>query len=80
MISQWNKFDMYESTVFDVEPILVSPPFTPISLMDGLVYYLPTEDRSTGADRGAIDVVLALSEPIWGILDQDSEFRRFRDV
>lgn len=77
MISQWNKFDMYEGTVFDVPPTLVSPPFTPISLIDGLLYFLPTEDRSIGADLGAIDVVLPLSEPVWDILDNDNEFRRF---
>ncbi|KLO14152.1 hypothetical protein SCHPADRAFT_928093 [Schizopora paradoxa] len=80
MISQWNKFDMYEGTVFDVAPTLVSPPFTPISLIDGLLYFLPTEDRSANADLGAIDVVLPLSEPVWDVLDSDSEFRRFRDA
>lgn len=71
MISQWNKFDMYAGTVFDVPPVLVSPPFTPISLVDGLVYLLPTEERGTGRDTGAIDVSLALSEPLWAIFDED---------
>lgn len=71
MVSQWNKFDMY-SAVFDSAPILVSPPFTPISLVDGLAYFLPTEDRGVGCDLGAIDVSLSLSAPIWDIIDRDS--------
>lgn len=71
MISQWNKFDMYAGTVFDVPPVLVSPPFTPISLVDGLGYLVPTEERGTGGDTGAIDVSLALSEPLWAIFDKD---------
>ncbi|KAF9014776.1 hypothetical protein BDZ89DRAFT_1076345 [Hymenopellis radicata] len=84
MASQWNKFDMYAGTVFDVPPVLVSPPFTPISLVDGLAYFLPNEEQGqAGArdvDSGAIDLNLALSAPLWEILDRDEEFRRFRDV
>ena len=79
MVSQWNKVDMYVGTTFDVRPVMVSTPFTSISLMDGLVYFLPTEEQGTsGEDSEAIDVNMALSEPIWDILDQDEEFRRFR--
>ena len=80
MISQWNKLDMYVGTVFDVRPVLVSTPFTPISLLDGLVYFLPTEEQGTGADTGAIDVNMSLSEPIWDIIDQNDEFRRFCNI
>ncbi|KAF7374806.1 Anthranilate N-benzoyltransferase protein 3-like protein [Mycena sanguinolenta] len=65
MVSQWNKFDMYAGSVFDVAPVLVSPPFTQSSLVDGLVYFLPTEEIGTGGDVGAIDVSLSLSAPVW---------------
>jgi hypothetical protein len=41
---------------------------------------LPTEEQGTGGDIGAIDVNMPLSEPIWGIIDQDEDFRRFRDA
>ena len=72
MISQWNKEDLYTNARLDSIPDLVSPPFTPISSMDGLGYLLPTSDRQ--GDPGAIDVCLALSAPVWDVLDKDPEF------
>ncbi|OMP87537.1 hypothetical protein BK809_0007624 [Diplodia seriata] len=75
MISAWNKFDVYEGAAF-VEgrpPVLVAPPFTPMSLVDGLAYYLPTE-----ALDGGIDLYLALSVPVWGVLAEDEVWRKFR--
>ncbi|PBK73851.1 hypothetical protein ARMSODRAFT_651933 [Armillaria solidipes] len=69
MLSQWNKMDMYADSVFDVAPVLVAPPFTPISLVDGLGYFIPT-----GEQGGDIDVALSLSEPIWEFIDQDEHF------
>ena len=78
MASQWNKTDAFPGTVLDARAVLISSPFTPISLVDGLVYYLPTEEQGTDAE-GAIDVNLALSEPLWEVLDADPEFRRFKD-
>jgi hypothetical protein len=71
MVSQWNKFDMYAGSVFDVGPVLVSPPFTQSSLVDGLAYFLLTEELATGGDAGAIDVSLSLIKPVWDIMDQD---------
>ncbi|KZO93360.1 hypothetical protein CALVIDRAFT_566597 [Calocera viscosa TUFC12733] len=71
MISQWNKTDMYPGTTFEVRPVLVSPPFTPISLCDGLLYPLPTEDQGTDEDTKAVDVAVALSDPVWEFLIQD---------
>lgn len=66
MLSQWNKLDMYTLATFDrgVGPSLVAPPFTPISLLDGLGYYLPTPNRD-----GGIDVYLSLSDDVWSELD-----------
>lgn len=79
MISEWSKFNMYD-IAFDndeankpISPILVTTPFTPISLMDGLGYFLPTKEASR-----SIDVNLALIDPLWSILDSDPDFRRFR--
>ncbi|KAE8415993.1 transferase [Aspergillus pseudocaelatus] len=94
IVSQWSKFDMYVGVDFDVDvdakpimPVLVSPPFTEISLVDGLAMMLSTEEQ-TVQDRGqndvqedgvpcAVDVNLTLSEPLWEILDRDDEFRSF---
>ncbi len=99
LVSQWCKFDMYLGVDFDIDmhgevvsPALVSPPFTPISLVDGLAYFLATEEQlqratprpisvveyqSFAGGGCAIDVNLALSEPLWPILDQDESFRQF---
>jgi hypothetical protein len=63
MVSQWNKMDMYGGGVFESRPVLVAPPFTPISLHDGLGYTIPTESGD------GIDVYLALREEVWGELD-----------
>ncbi|GMF40114.1 unnamed protein product [Phytophthora fragariaefolia] len=84
MVSQWNKFGMYQGTELDVAPSLVFQPFTPISLIDGLMYFMSTEDQvcqaeaSAGGTTGSIDVSLALSESTWKVLEQDSNFRRHR--
>ncbi|KAJ7108463.1 transferase [Mycena crocata] len=72
VISQWNKFDMYGGAVFDVPPVLVSPPFTPSSLLDGLAYTLPGGEVGVeGGDKGAIEVNMSLSAPLWDLMDQD---------
>jgi len=63
MVSQWNKMDMYDGGVFETRPVLVAPPFTPISLHDGLGYTIQTESGN------GIDVYLALREEVWGQLD-----------
>lgn len=84
LVSQWSKFRMYRGAEFDVPPALVSTPFTPISLVDGLAYFVATEDQLSqsetagGVTTGSIDVTLALSEPLWAFLDEDERFRRHR--
>ncbi|KAK0485716.1 transferase [Armillaria novae-zelandiae] len=65
MLSQWNKMDMYAGSVFDVAPVLVAPPFTPISLLDGLGYFISTREGE------GLDVALSLSEPIWEFFDKE---------
>ncbi|KAF4045409.1 putative transferase family protein [Phytophthora infestans] len=83
-VTQWNKFDMYQSTRFEVPPALVAHPFTNASLHDGLTYFMATEDQlnqsvsSTGVTTGSIDANIALKESVWDILDQDERFRRHR--
>jgi hypothetical protein len=71
MISQWNKMDMYNQAVFQegVKPELVAPPFTPISLHDGLGYILPTPPVHGSGDGDGVDVYLALREEVWEELD-----------
>jgi hypothetical protein len=70
MVSQWNKMDMYDGGVFETRPILVAPPFTPISLHDGLGYTIPTESGD------GIDVYLAMREEVWGELDVSLSSRK----
>ncbi|KAF7585187.1 hypothetical protein BBP40_011804, partial [Aspergillus hancockii] len=85
-VSQWSKFGMYVGMDFDVDergagivPVLVSPPFTEVSLVDGLGIILGTEEevKRAGWLEGevvtpcALDVQLSLSEPLWWILDGD---------
>ncbi|KJE91136.1 hypothetical protein CAOG_02316 [Capsaspora owczarzaki ATCC 30864] len=91
MVSQWNKFDMYPQLDFDVgadsapiPPTLVSTPFSPISLIDGLAYFLATEDQlsvsASTTTTQSVDVAIALIEPLWELLDCDPAFRQFRDT
>ena len=56
---------------------LVFPPFTFISLVDGLAYIISTEEalnkQENAPDRGdtnvySLDIALALSDPIWELL------------
>ena len=92
MLSTWSKIDMQDGLVLDVDaqgqivsPCLVQPPFTSISLMDGLGYLLPTrkqrqtkdETRGSETNGADVDVCLALAEPLWALLDRDPLFRRF---
>ena len=84
MVSAWNKFDVYAGTAFELDeegkgiaPLLVAPPFTPISLVDGLVYYLPTEKQATDTASRDLDVYIALSEPVWTVLDKDHSLERW---
>lgn len=67
-------------------PALMSPPFTGVSWVDGLAMILSTEEQFHRAMQGgstsssepcAIEVNLTLSEPLWPILDEDEQFRRF---
>eukprot|EP01102_Stenamoeba_stenopodia_P015148 TRINITY_DN5133_c0_g1_i1.p1 TRINITY_DN5133_c0_g1~~TRINITY_DN5133_c0_g1_i1.p1 ORF type:complete len:565 (-),score=113.22 TRINITY_DN5133_c0_g1_i1:1816-3510(-) len=91
MVSQWYRFGMYVGMEFDdgVPPCLVAPPFTFVSSVDGLAYYLSTEEQLNTLTNNnslnnnnnaimsndcAIDVGLSLEESIWEILDQDPLF------
>ncbi|KAL1717059.1 transferase [Schizophyllum commune] len=84
-VSAWNKVDMYgvsfggNANGEPIAPVLVSPPYTPINLVDGLAFYLATES-SHGSDEviPPIDVSLTLHAPIWEVLEKDSNFRKFK--
>lgn len=77
MVSAWNKFDVYGGAAFEGgrPPALVAPPFTSVSLVDGLGYPMPTEGQASGGAE--IDLYLALSEAVWEVLDGDEEWTRF---
>jgi hypothetical protein len=77
MISQWNKMDMYAGATFEAPPVLASTPFTEISLIDGLGYFLPTEAQGMGGDAGEIEVCMALTGPVWDVLDRDEGFTQY---
>ncbi|EJD40769.1 hypothetical protein AURDEDRAFT_31749, partial [Auricularia subglabra TFB-10046 SS5] len=74
MSSSWSRFDIYDGTAFDGgrPPALVAPPFTAISTIDALVYYLPVPP---GTEGGGLDVYLPLLEPLWDLLEQDEEWK-----
>lgn len=89
-VSQWSKFDMYRGLDFDVDqqsqpmgPALVSPPFTDISLVDGLAMIVSQpallEERSeTGGSHSSspgIDVNLSILDPLWPLLEVDDWFK-----
>lgn len=77
MVSAWNKFDVYGGAAFEGgrPPALVAPPFTSVSLVDGLGYPMPTEGQASGGAE--IDLYIALSEAVWEVLDGDEEWTRF---
>ncbi|KAI8998235.1 transferase [Gaertneriomyces semiglobifer] len=78
MVTQWNKMDMYDGASFEAPPLMVMPPFTAISSVDGLAHFLPSYSQANGVnDKDALVVTLSLSEPVWAFLDKDEEFRRF---
>ncbi|KAI5888321.1 uncharacterized protein SCHCODRAFT_02587304 [Schizophyllum commune H4-8] len=84
-VSAWNKVDMYSVSFSDntdgepIAPVIVSPPYTPINLVDGLAFYLPTElSQGSNDSDPPIDVSLTLHAPIWEVLDKDPNFRKFR--
>lgn len=68
MLSAWNKFESYDTAVLDgVRPSVVAAPFTTINLVDGLVYFLQTEERPAGS---SIDVHVALDDRLWPYFEQ----------
>ena len=84
MVSQWNKVATYQGLELHVDndgrglpPALVAPPFTPISLLDGLAYIVAMKEPPLAATAEiGVDVHLALCEPLWAILEQDPAFRQ----
>jgi len=80
MLSQWSSIEMYADMDFDADengnvqlPLLVAPPFTHISLMDGLGYVLPAQPTRAGdggvdGEPRGVDVHLALAKSVWNCL------------
>ncbi|OJK03618.1 hypothetical protein ASPACDRAFT_22320 [Aspergillus aculeatus ATCC 16872] len=92
-VSQWSKHSMYCGMDFDADeggnalaPVLVSPPLTDISRVDGLAFILSTEEelhRATQHEGSrqrsppSLDVNLTLMEHLWPILAADEQFRQY---
>ncbi|KAF0322625.1 bahd family acyltransferase [Colletotrichum asianum] len=95
VVSQWSRHDMYSGLDFETDvdggpvvPALVAPPFTEVSLMDGLALMVsspPEEAResnedgasSTSAVPRAIDAIFSVSELGWKLLIEEETFQRF---
>ncbi|GJN90891.1 hypothetical protein Rhopal_003905-T1 [Rhodotorula paludigena] len=69
LVSQWSAWDQYDGVSFsddvDARPLLASTPFTAISEMNGLAYYLRPRDGL------GLDINIALCEDVWEVLDRD---------
>lgn len=72
MVSAWNHFNLYDGAILgECRPVLVTTPFTPISLVDVLVYYLPLNPKK--GERGLV-VYMAAGKETWAHLE------RFPDI
>jgi hypothetical protein len=83
--------NMYAGNDFDVAangeqilPALVSPPFMPTALLDGLAFLLAinekvcqSPEKPTIPPTPSMAVNLSVIKPLWDILDADEEFQRF---
>ncbi|RAH86614.1 hypothetical protein BO86DRAFT_432008 [Aspergillus japonicus CBS 114.51] len=92
-VSQWSKHSMYCGMNFEADeggnslaPVLVSPPLTEISRVDGLAVILSTEEQlhpptqhegSRQRSPPSLDVNLTLMEHLWPILAADEQFRQY---
>ncbi|EQB51929.1 transferase [Colletotrichum gloeosporioides Cg-14] len=93
-VSQWSKHDMYSGVDFEkdlvgnpVRPALVAPPFTEVSLVDGLALMVsspPEKARERNADGATkfaasqpIEAIFSVSEPVWTLLNDEEGFRKF---
>jgi hypothetical protein len=66
MVTKWSGFDLF-GVEFESRPLMVSLPFTGQSVVDGLVYMIPT------SESGAIDVYVCLDQEVWDILEDGEE-------
>ncbi|KAH0433354.1 transferase [Colletotrichum camelliae] len=94
-VSQWSRHDMYSGVDFEkdlvgnpVRPALVAPPFTEVSLVDGLALMVssPPEETlrsngdgasSTSAVPRTIDAIFSVFQPVWTLLVEEETFRKF---
>lgn len=95
VVSQWSRHEMYSGVEFETDvdggpvvPALVAPPFTEVSLMDGLalmVSFPPKEACESNEDEApstsgvprAIDAIFSVSEMVWKLLIEEETFRKF---
>lgn len=95
VVSQWSRHEMYSGVDFETDldghpvvPALVAPPFTEVSLMDGLALMVsspPKEASESNEDEApstsgvprAIDAIFSVSEPAWKFWIEEETFRKF---
>lgn len=84
--TQWCRYDSYIGTDYGVDefghlisPVLGLPPRTPIATLDGVSFFVATEDQQQRPlnAKESIDFVVTLADPIWDILDADPLWRGF---
>ena len=74
MLSQWTRFDLYGITLDAIRPLVAAPPFTLISCVDGLGYFL------TAPHGDGVEMALALEKETWDELNKHRQFRRFSNA
>ena len=69
--TQWSSFMRYEEYALDgVRPMLVIPPHSPISTLDGLLQTLAPVPTEEGGQEGLL-IALSLSARVWDVIDRD---------
>lgn len=62
MVTKWSGFGLF-GVEFESRPLMVSLPFSAQSVVDGLVYIIPTRESQ------AVDVYVCLDQEVWDILE-----------
>lgn len=80
LLISWLKMDMYDSVALDdhLRPSFTYTPFTEVSLVDGLGYFLPVPPSAVAdGTRAPIDLALALKTSVWREIDRNGSDKMF---
>ncbi|CEH18414.1 hypothetical protein CBOM_04816 [Ceraceosorus bombacis] len=83
LLSSWLKMDLYDALSLSlaqrgpeerrIRPAVTFTPFTQVSLIDGLGYFLPIPPSSSmDGEASSVDLALALKESVWREMDRAS--------